>query len=48
MPIFIYFITTAILIVFFYLFTIFTRKTFQEKEILSQRKKQTASGKRNN
>ncbi|KQB42766.1 sensor histidine kinase [Flavobacterium aquidurense] len=34
----IYFITTAILIVFFYLFTIFTRRTFQEKEILSQEK----------
>lgn len=34
----IYIITTAILIVFFYLFTIFTRRTFQEKEILSQEK----------
>ncbi|WP_337966842.1 histidine kinase [uncultured Flavobacterium sp.] len=34
----IYIITTAILIVFFYLFTIFTRRTFQEKTILSQEK----------
>lgn len=34
----IYIITTAILIVFFYLFTIFTRQTFKEKEILSQEK----------
>jgi hypothetical protein len=34
----IYFITTAILIVFFYLFTIFTRRTFQEKELLAQEK----------
>ncbi len=34
----IYFITTAILIVFFYLFTIFTRRTFQEKEVLAQEK----------
>jgi sensor histidine kinase YesM len=34
----IYIITTAILIVFFYLFNIFTRRTFQEKEILSQEK----------
>ncbi|RKR11552.1 histidine kinase [Flavobacterium sp. 90] len=34
----IYVITTAILIVFFYLFTIFTRRNFQEKEILSQEK----------
>ncbi|MCD0471438.1 histidine kinase [Flavobacterium sp. JAS] len=34
----IYFITTALLIVFFYLFTIFTRRTFKEKEILSQEK----------
>jgi sensor histidine kinase YesM len=34
----IYIITTAILIVFFYLFTIFTRQNFKEKEILSQEK----------
>lgn len=34
----IYIITTAIFIVFFYLFTIFTRKTFQEKEVLAQEK----------
>lgn len=34
----IYIITTVILIISFYLFTIFTRKTFQEKELLSQEK----------
>ncbi|WP_291285503.1 histidine kinase [Flavobacterium sp.] len=34
----IYIVTTAILIVFFYLFTLFTRKTFQEKEVLAQEK----------
>lgn len=34
----IYIITTIILIVFFYLFTIFTRRTFNEKEVLSQEK----------
>lgn len=34
----IYFITTAILIVFLYLFTIFTRKAFQQKEILAEEK----------
>jgi sensor histidine kinase YesM len=34
----IYFITTAILLVFFYLFAIFTRKSFQEKEDLAQEK----------
>ncbi|MDA6072504.1 histidine kinase [Flavobacterium sp. AC] len=34
----IYIITTAILIVFFYLFTIFTRRTFQEKEVLAEEK----------
>ena len=34
----IYFITTAILLFSFYLFTIFTRRTFQEKELLSQEK----------
>jgi sensor histidine kinase YesM len=34
----IYFITTAILLVFFYLFAIFTRKSFQEKEDLAKEK----------
>lgn len=34
----IYIITTAILLIFFYLFTIFTRRNFQEKEILSEEK----------
>jgi sensor histidine kinase YesM len=34
----IYFITTAILILFFYLFTVFTRKNFQEKEVLAEEK----------
>lgn len=34
----IYLITTAILIIFFYLFTLFTRKNFKEKEALSQEK----------
>ena len=34
----IYIITTAILIVFFYLFTLFTRKTFREKQLLSEEK----------
>lgn len=34
----IYLITTAILILFFYLFTLFNRRNFREKEILSQEK----------
>ena len=34
----IYLITTAILLISFYLFTLFTRKNFQEKEALSQEK----------
>ncbi|MBF7091610.1 histidine kinase [Flavobacterium sp. ALJ2] len=34
----IYLVTTAILIIFFYLFTLFTRKNFQEKEALSLEK----------
>lgn len=34
----IYVITTSILIVFFYLFTLFNKKSFREKEILSQEK----------
>lgn len=34
----IYFITTAILLVFFYLFALFTRKSFQEKEDLAKEK----------
>lgn len=34
----IYFITTVILLVFFYLFAIFTRKSFQEKEDLAKDK----------
>ncbi|OUL62390.1 sensor histidine kinase [Flavobacterium sp. AJR] len=34
----IYFITTAILLIFFYLFALFTRKSFQEKEDLAKEK----------